>query len=110
MLQRMLKGGVIEPSTSPWSSPIVLAKKKDGSFRFCMDFRRVNKVTKRDVHPLPRKRLVVHFDRLKPYLEKSTPHQQLETLSESPPSTVPDLEDNDLQCTTYYYPYRHGWD
>ncbi len=54
MLQEMLDSGIIEPATSPWSSPIVLAKKKDGTLRFCVDFRRVNKVTKKDVHPLPR--------------------------------------------------------
>ncbi|KAH0818193.1 hypothetical protein GEV33_004600 [Tenebrio molitor] len=37
----------------PWSSPIVLAKKKDGKYRFCIDFRKVNEVTRKDAHPLP---------------------------------------------------------
>ncbi len=54
MLQEMLDNEIFEPATSPWSSPTVLAKKKDGTLRFCVDFRRVNKVTKKDVHPLPR--------------------------------------------------------
>lgn len=50
----MADQGVIEPSTSPWSSNIVLVKKKDNSLRFCVDFRQLNDVTKKDSHPLPR--------------------------------------------------------
>lgn len=52
-LQEMLEQGVVEPSSSPWSSPIVMVKKKDGSYRFCVDFRKLNKVTERDAYPLP---------------------------------------------------------
>ena len=50
----MLERGIIRASNSPWSSPIVLAPKKDGDYRFCVDFRRVNSVTKKDTHPMPR--------------------------------------------------------
>ncbi len=50
----MLERGLIRSSTSPWSSPIVLAPKKDGNYRFCVDFRRLNSVTKKDAQPMPR--------------------------------------------------------
>ena len=53
-IEAMEKQGLIEPSTSPWASPIVIVWKKDGSLRFCVDYRRVNEVTKKDSYPLPR--------------------------------------------------------
>ena len=45
---------MVQPSASAWASPIVIAPKKDGTSRFCVDYRRVNAVTKKDVYPLPR--------------------------------------------------------
>ena len=53
-LQKMQESGVIQPSSSPWASPVVLVRKKDGSHRFCVDYRRLNSMTKLDSYPLPR--------------------------------------------------------
>ena len=53
-VQKMLKNNHISHSASPWASPVVLIMKKDGSIRFCVDYRQLNQVTVRDVYPLPR--------------------------------------------------------
>ena len=53
-LNRMLEDGIVEPCQSPWSSPVLLVKKKSGEYRFCFDGRRLNSVTVRDAYPLPR--------------------------------------------------------
>ncbi|KAI7813488.1 hypothetical protein IRJ41_018565 [Triplophysa rosa] len=53
-LEAMLDLGVIEESNSDWASPIVLVPKTDGSVRFCVDYRKVNSVSKFDAYPMPR--------------------------------------------------------
>ena len=53
-IQKMLRAGAIKPSDSPWSNVVVLVRKKDGDLRFCIDFRRLNAITKKDSFPLPR--------------------------------------------------------
>ena len=52
-IKEMYEQGVIEPSTSPWCVPIVLVKKMDGTQRFCVDYRKLNEVMKKDSFPLP---------------------------------------------------------
>ena len=73
----MLDHNIIEPSNSNWSSPCLLVPKKDGSHRFCTDYRKVNSVTKTDTFPIPRiedcidrigkAKFVSKFDMLKGY-------------------------------------------
>ena len=53
-LHKMRKLNVLQPSKSPWDSPVVLVKKKNSSFRFCVDYRSLNTVTKSDNFLLPR--------------------------------------------------------
>ena len=65
-LEQMQRNGVIESSRSPWASPVVLVKKRDGSHRFCVDYRALNAVTVPDSFPLPR------IDDLLDQLGKST--------------------------------------
>ena len=54
LVREMLEQKVIEPSESPWASPIVLVQKKNGGVRFCVDYRKLNGLTKLDEFPLPR--------------------------------------------------------
>jgi len=53
-LEELLKKQFIRPSVSPWGSPVLLVKKKDGSMRLCVDYRQLNKVTIKNQYPLPR--------------------------------------------------------
>lgn len=52
-LNKLLRGGVIAQSTSPWLSSVLLVRKKDKNYRFCVNFRKLNQITEPDAYPLP---------------------------------------------------------
>ena len=62
MLQELLHDGLIIPSTSPYAAPLLMVKKPDGSYRICIDYRKLNAVTVKDRYPLPNPAMI--FDKL----------------------------------------------
>ena len=62
-IESLHQQGVIEDSSSPWSSPVVMIKKRDGDLRFCCDYRAVNTVIKHDSYPLPKIDDLLHSTR-----------------------------------------------
>jgi len=65
-IKKLLEMGWIRISKGPWSSPVVMVKKKDGEIRFCVDYRKINAITKTDAHPLPRiEELLEQFKEMK---------------------------------------------
>lgn len=66
-LQQLLEQGVIRPSTSPWGSPIIIVPKNDGTWRMCIDYRVLNKITLKNRYPLPRIDLLDQLQQAKYY-------------------------------------------
>ena len=52
-IQELLNKGLIKPASGDWGSSVLLVRKKDNSWRFCIDYRRLNSVTQQDAYPLP---------------------------------------------------------
>ena len=100
--RKLLERGQIEESTSPWSSPVVLVKKKDKTIRFCIDYRRLNAVTIKDAFPLPR--IDEIFDQLThaTYFTKfdfKSGYFQVPLSKEDRPKTAFSTRDNHFQFT-----------
>lgn len=64
-INEMLQHNILKPSHSPWASPVVLVKKKTGDIRFCVDYRKLNSVTKKSTYPIP------NIDDIPTYLGKA---------------------------------------
>ena len=100
--RKLLERGQIEESTSPWSSPVVLVKKKDKTTRFCIDYRRLNTITIKDAFPLPRIEEI--FDQLTNAIffskfDFKSGYFQVPLVKEDRPKTAFSTRDNHYQFT-----------
>ncbi|GJV70519.1 putative reverse transcriptase domain-containing protein [Tanacetum coccineum] len=97
-LQELADRGFIRPSTSPWGAPILFVKKKDGSFRMCIDYRELNKLTVKNRYPLPR------IDDLFDQLQGSSVYSKIELRSGYHQLRV---RDEDIPNTAFRTRYEH---
>lgn len=91
-IEKMLKKGVIRKSNSPWSTPVTLVLKPNGKWRFCIDFRKLNDITRKDNHPLPR------IDTL---LEKFRESKWFSTLDMASGYWQIEMEEKDIEKTAF---------
>nr|GEW76230.1 putative reverse transcriptase domain-containing protein [Tanacetum cinerariifolium] len=93
-LQELADRGFIRPSTSPWGAPVLFVKKKDGSFRMCIDYRELNKLTVKNRYPLPK--IDDLFDQLQgSKIDLRSGYHQLR------------VRDEDIPKTAFRTRYRH---
>nr|GEV40092.1 putative reverse transcriptase domain-containing protein [Tanacetum cinerariifolium] len=97
-LQELADRGFIRPSTSPWGAPILFVKKKDGSFRMCIDYRELNKLTVKNHYPLPR------IDDLFDQLQGSSVYSKIDLRSGYHQLRV---RDEDISKTAFKTRYEH---
>ncbi|GKE21065.1 putative reverse transcriptase domain-containing protein [Tanacetum coccineum] len=97
-LQELAYRGFIRPSTSPWGAPILFVKKKDGSFRMCIDYRELNKLTIKNRYPLPR------IDDLFDQLQGSSVYSKIDLRSGYHQLRV---RDEDIPKTAFRTRYEH---
>ncbi|GKC36824.1 putative reverse transcriptase domain-containing protein [Tanacetum coccineum] len=97
-LQELADRGFIRPSTSPWGAPVLFVKKKDGSFRMCINYRELNKLTVKNHYPLPR------IDDLFDQLQGSSTYSKIDLRSGHHQLRV---GDEDIPKTDFRTQYRH---
>ncbi|GJU51934.1 reverse transcriptase domain-containing protein [Tanacetum coccineum] len=97
-LQELTDRGFIRPSTSPWGAPVLFVKKKDGSFRMCIDYRELNKLTIKNHYPLPR------IDDLFDQLQGSSVYSKIDLRSGYHQLRV---REEDIPKTAFRTRYRH---
>ncbi|GJW54097.1 putative reverse transcriptase domain-containing protein [Tanacetum coccineum] len=97
-LQELADRGFIRPSTSPWGAPVLFVKKKDGSFRMCIDYWELNKLTVKNRYPLPR------IDDLFDQLQGSSVYSKIDLRSGYHQLRV---KDEDIPKTAFRTRYRH---
>ncbi|GJW50972.1 putative reverse transcriptase domain-containing protein [Tanacetum coccineum] len=97
-LQELADKGFIRPSTSPWGAPVLFVKKKDGSFRMCIDYRELNKLTVKNRYPLPR------IDDLFNQLQGSSVYSKIDLRSSYHQQRV---RDEDIPKIAFRTQYRH---
>ena len=107
----LLRDERIEPSTSPWRSPVVLVRKKDGTTRFCVDYRKLNEITVKDSFPLPR--LDDIFDQISgsnyfTKLDFKNGYFQVPLATHDRPKTVFSTRDNHYQFTVLPQGIKNG--
>ena len=90
----MLRQEIIEPSDSPWAAPVLLVKKKNGEYRFCIDYRKLNEVTKKDAYPIP------HMNEL---LDKLHGNQYFSTLDLASGYWQIEIEESDREKTAFIF-------
>ncbi|GKC24623.1 putative reverse transcriptase domain-containing protein [Tanacetum coccineum] len=97
-LQELADRGFIQPSTLPWGAPVLFVKKKDGSFRMCIDYRELNKLTIKNRYPLPR------IDDLFDQLQGSSVYSKIDLRSGYHQLRV---RDKDIPKTAFRTRYEH---
>ncbi|GJT16970.1 putative reverse transcriptase domain-containing protein [Tanacetum coccineum] len=97
-LKELLEKGFIRPSSSPWGAPVLFVKKKDGSFRMCIDYRELNKLTIKNRYPLPR------IDDLFDQLQGSSVYSKIDLRSGYHQLRI---REEDIPITAFWTRYGH---
>ncbi|GKE99113.1 hypothetical protein Tco_0022464, partial [Tanacetum coccineum] len=97
-LQELLEKGFIRSSSSPWGAPVLFVKKKDGSFRICIDYQELNKLTIKSQYPLPR------IDDLFDQLQGSSVYKKIDLRSGYHQLRI---REEDIPITTFRTRYEH---